>query len=152
VNLGAIYCGKDCRVAVTNRKKREDYEANRATRLEEDREYLQAHPGRGVLTAARRRAGRLGIAFELEGADIPRSLGDSVVCGRELEMGTRKVTASSPTIDRIRPELGYVEGNVLAWVCFSCNARKHSKTLCDLADGAAGEHWHAWAVAHLAQE
>jgi len=149
VKLDAVYCGKACRDAAGKRRKKESYDANRQALLEQDRAYRLANPRQGSLAAARQRAARLGVPFELTGADLPEELGDCVICARELAVGTRKVTPASPTIDRVRPALGYVPGNVLAWVCFGCNARKHNKTLYDLADGAAGEHWQSWAHARL---
>jgi hypothetical protein len=90
------------------------------------------------------------VPFSLTLPDLPKETGDCVVCGRELVIGTGSVTPVSSTIDRIRPELGYVPGNVLAWICFSCNARKHKKTVEQLADGWCGPEWQEWAVAYLA--
>lgn len=143
VKIDAKYCGKVCRDAVNKRRQHQDYEANREAYLEQVRAHRLANPRLGTLAAARRRAALLGVPFALTVDDLPDELGDCVICARELVVGTRKVTPSSPTIDRVVPELGYVQGNVLAWVCFGCNARKHNKTLDELADGAAGEHWQA---------
>jgi hypothetical protein len=64
-----------------------------------------------MLTAARARANKSGIPFNL-------TLGDILipeVCpilGISLVASDRKAGPSSPSLDRIKPELGYVPGNI----------------------------------------
>jgi hypothetical protein len=150
VNLGALYCGKACRDAVNKRRQHAEYAANRDSYLEQGRAYRLANPRSGTVVAAKVRARRLEVPFELTEADLPEELGNCVICDRELVIGERTVTPSSPTIDRIRPELGYVKGNVLAWVCFSCNSRKHNKTIEQLANGWCGPEWRDFAIRLMA--
>lgn len=70
-------------------------------------------PVRYLMNKARDRAKRAGLPFDITAADLAMPL----VCpllGIWLHANPKKVTAHSPTIDRIEPLLGYVRGNV--WV------------------------------------
>jgi len=76
--------------------------------------YNKANPAKILLYAARQRAKRNGLAFNLTEKDIciPRNC---PVFGIELipQYGKGKQCDISPTLDRINPKLGYVVGNVI---------------------------------------
>ena len=63
--------------------------------------------------AAKGRAKRKGLSFDIEVADIvvPEYC---PLLGIKLEKGTKGFNPSSPSLDKIVPELGYVKGNI--WV------------------------------------
>lgn len=62
---------------------------------------------------ARKRAARKGVPFELTESDIEKLLVDTCpVLGLKLESGDATGRGTSPSINRIVPELGYVLGNV----------------------------------------
>ena len=88
------------------------------------KQWREANPGafsrnnpieKRLYWSARTRAKIRGIPFSLELSDIavPKHcpvLGIPLVEARQRGKGTRK---NSPSLDRIRPELGYVPGNVV---------------------------------------
>jgi hypothetical protein len=64
-----------------------------------------------MITAARARANRSGVPFDL----LPGDILIPEVCpilGMPLAIGDRKAGPCSPSLDRIKPELGYVPGNI----------------------------------------
>lgn len=65
-----------------------------------------------LLSNARARARRKGVAFTISLADVhvPELC---PVLGLKLRPNWRRSEDNSPTLDRIRPGLGYVPGNVL---------------------------------------
>jgi len=96
------------------RKQRDSwYRANRARRAATSNAYRRRNPERHLLMRARARALAGGLPFDLELADIVIPS----VCpllGMELRTEPGPLVPHAPTLDRIRPELGYVRGNV--WV------------------------------------
>jgi len=64
-----------------------------------------------LFTNARRRAKRINVPFDLESTDI-RIPERCPVLGILIKRGTKANQDSSPTIDRLVPEKGYVQGNV----------------------------------------
>ena len=72
---------------------------------------------RAALSAARRRAARDGVPFDLVEADvvIPATC---PVLGVQLSIASRGMSSNAPTLDRINPALGYVRGNVavISWL------------------------------------
>jgi hypothetical protein len=46
-------------------------------------------------------------------------------CGVRLARGVGKNAPSSPSVDRIIPDLGYIPGNVV-WMCHACNWKKNN--------------------------
>lgn len=64
-----------------------------------------------MFCTAKARAKKQGVPFSLSVDDfeIPESC---PILGLKLEPGNRKVHFSSPSLDKIIPELGYVKGNV----------------------------------------
>lgn len=73
--------------------------------------YHRSDYRRGMFTRTRKRAMELGIPFELKSMhDIPYAT-HCPVFGVELVQNGRG--DFSPSLDKIRPELGYVKGNVI---------------------------------------
>jgi hypothetical protein len=66
---------------------------------------------RRMLHGARGRAKKFGTPFNLEIQDIIVPT-HCPVLGIELHRGEGRQTSASPSLDRIKPELGYVRGNV----------------------------------------
>lgn len=83
-----------------------------------------------MLASAKQRAIKQGLPFNLEAQDIiiPENC---PVLGIPLEQGTRKNHWSAPSLDRIRPELGYVKGNVIV-VSWRANFLRSNGTLEEL--------------------
>ena len=76
--------------------------------------YNKTHPSKILLYAAKQRAKRKGLAFNLTEKDI-RIPKYCPVFGIQLtpQYGNGKQCDISPTLDRINPKLGYVVGNVI---------------------------------------
>jgi hypothetical protein len=100
--------------------------------LERARKWVADNYERHLCTAAKRRALINGVPFNLRPSDIviPHVcplLGISIAPAA----GNRRVLDTSPSVDRIRPELGYVHGNV--WVIsHRANRAKSDLTLAEL--------------------
>jgi hypothetical protein len=90
----------------------------------------RADPRRRLLACAKDRAAKAGFPFNivLEDLTIPACC---PILGIPLRLNTKGFQDSSPTVDRIVPELGYVAGNV-AVVSFRANRVK--------SNGTAEEH------------
>lgn len=71
----------------------------------------QIRPARFLLSAAKGRAKKNNIPFNIDVHDIivPEFC---PVLGLKLEVGVGACSDSSPSIDRIIPEIGYVKGNI----------------------------------------
>lgn len=85
--------------------------ANREKHNAAKRRYSRTHIANILLASAKRRAKYVGVPFEIELSDIEIP----EVCpalGIPLQVGPGKIHPNSPTLDRIRPELGYVKGNI----------------------------------------
>jgi hypothetical protein len=100
-----------------------------------------AHPVRFMLESAKHRAKRKGVPFNLTEADIEipthcPALGVPLVT-RERGDSTTFDYPYSPSLDRIRPELGYVRGNVVV-ISDLANRIKHTATA-DQIEAVA--HW-----------
>lgn len=65
-----------------------------------------------MVVAARQRAKKAGVPFDLTAEDI--AIPDACpVLGIPLEASFGRSTPQSPSLDRVIPKLGYVKGNVL---------------------------------------
>jgi hypothetical protein len=75
------------------------------------RRWLRTRPEYEMFAGARERARRLGLPCTITSADIviPKLC---PVLKIRLKKGVGRFTDSSPTLDRIRPKLGYVKGNI----------------------------------------
>ena len=83
--------------------------------LESRNQYYKDHPEYGWIDSIKSRAKRLGVPFNLTGEYL-RSIHTTTcpVLGILLERSIGgPATDNSPTIDRIIPSIGYVEGNVM---------------------------------------
>ena len=93
------------------------------------RERRAANPELVLLIAARCRAKRLGLPFDMtiEDINIPEKC---PICSRVLRSGmntTGRTSAASPSIDKWDPERGYVSDNV--WIiCLGCNRLKSDQS------------------------
>lgn len=87
-------------------------------------------PERSMLRAARKRAKQLNIPFNLSEEDIviPEYC---PVLGIKIGRNEKVSGPSSPTLDRIIPELGYVKGNV-AVISKRANTIKNDASIADL--------------------
>ena len=76
---------------------------------------------------ARKRARALGLPFELKASDV-KWVDTCPVFGCPLKIGEcMHPSDDSPSLDRIRPELGYVPGNVIV-VSMRANRIKNNAT------------------------
>lgn len=80
--------------------------------------------------AAKRNAKKAGVPFNLELSDITLPT-HCPVLGLELKRGEGKFCDTSPSVDRIIPELGYVKGNI-AVVSWKANRIKTNAAIAEL--------------------
>ena len=120
--------GKEIKAA-TNKKyyyenggKEKDSKRARESRLNNPNIHLLRH--------ARDRAKRKNIPFDITAEDviIPETC---PVLGIELQIGEKVACYNSPTLDRIKPELGYVKGNIQV-LSFRANMLKSNATIEEL--------------------
>jgi hypothetical protein len=76
------------------------------------------------------RAARLGVPFDLKETDLVLPT-HCPIFGTTLVLGEGRQSNSSPSVDRIVPELGYVAGNVVV-VSNRANSLKREATLDEL--------------------
>jgi hypothetical protein len=89
---------------------RQAHNARNNARLKARRQNPDTWP-RIALNQIRTRALKKGLAFDLTPEDISAPV-HCPVLGIKLEYGAKLANFSSPTLDRLRPALGYVKGNV----------------------------------------
>lgn len=82
---------------------------NRNTRKEYSRSFRANNPEKHLLQAAKARALKAGIPFEIDIEDVVIPSMCPV-----LKQPMLRKTRYAPSLDRIKPDLGYVKGNV--WV------------------------------------
>lgn len=88
------------------------------------------HPEVALVDYARNRAKQSGLPFNITSKDI--SIPDFCpVLGIPLVKGDGVLHDSSPTLDRLNPELGYVKGNVVV-ISYKANRIKNNGDLKDL--------------------
>ena len=90
-----------------------------------------SEPWRFSVYNARGRAKKFGVAYALSDAFV-RALvaaGKCSYCDVEVSYntGNGRTSETSPTLDRLNPDLGYTEGNVVL-ACYRCNRRKGNLT------------------------
>lgn len=86
------------------------------------------HPEVKALTRARQRAKKKGVPFSLTKQDIPPIPEVCPVLGIPLRSTkTRGGDGNSPALDRIKPALGYVPGNI-QWISAKANMIKSDAT------------------------
>lgn len=80
-------------------------------------------PAYKLKRSARQRALDSGIPWNIAEDDIVVTP-NCPICGTEMRCSSQRGgTSSSPTLDKVRPELGYVKGNI-AVICKLCNSTK----------------------------
>lgn len=103
----------------------EYYKANKPRFIRYSKKYRLAHPERYLLIGAKVRAKKRGIVFEIDELDIVIPdvcpvLGIPLVIKERVSTSDKRkhfVPPNAPSLDRIRPDLGYVKGNVqvISW-------------------------------------
>lgn len=119
------------------REKRRHYrERNKDAIRKKQREIYEKNAERYVWTNLKGRAARMGIPFNIEPEDLtPPEF--CPVLGIRLERvrvdgrSRGKAIESSPSVDRIIPELGYVKGNIII-VSYKANRIKNNATINEL--------------------
>lgn len=113
-----------------NQKSREYYRLNRDALLTINKINYKTDPRRKMLSAARVRANALGVPFAITVADI--SIPERCpILGINLEVGDGRQHASSPSIDRLVPSLGYVPGNIHV-ISLRANRMKYDASIDDV--------------------
>jgi hypothetical protein len=124
----ALYCSDRCGNQARGRR---FYDAHRAEEGERRLIYLQDYP-RKIHTRVKSRAKALGISFNLDVADIVIPQVCPVLgIPLRLEIGRKGYSPYSPSVDRIKPELGYIKGNVRV-ISARANLLKNNATLEEL--------------------
>ncbi len=140
-----------------NAHKRRWRQKNSVQQAELCKRWERQRPTVRMVYAAKARAKALGLPFGLEPAQLLIPL-QCPFCGRDLNQNldtgkgrTGYERKSSPSLDKLRPELGYVLNNVQI-ICYSCNNQKRDATpasmtcwLSAIADGPGltNEEWDA---------
>ena len=89
--------------------------------------WRRSKPEKTLLTLARQRAKRDGLPFSITAKDI-KLVSKCPVLGIELVYGSSRQGDTSPSLDRIVPNKGYVPGNV-ALMSLKANRLKSNGTL-----------------------
>lgn len=102
--------------------KKEYYQENREHLLELSKQDRVEHPAKYLWKAAKKRAKDQNLPFDIAIEDIviPNVC---PVFGFKLEAGSISERDSSPSLDKIIPELGYVKGNIKV-ISFKANTLK----------------------------
>lgn len=122
---------KSWRVTNSDKAKAQSKRLDPKKKRERQRKWEHSHPENRLLNGARTRAKSKNIIFNLELQDIhiPKFC---PVLGLELKISiTGKLQNSSPSLDRIKPELGYVKGNIRV-ISWRANTLKNNATLEEL--------------------
>ena len=103
------------------------YEENKKQLKEAQKQKYRANPLKYLIYAAKARAEKFGLDFNLTETSL--TMPDFCpVFGKPFVVGNRDL---APSLDRIRPEQGYVEGNV-AVISFRANRLKMNASLAEL--------------------
>jgi hypothetical protein len=106
------------------------YWANRELVRAKSKERRKRMTARALLNAARLRARKTGLDFNIDESDVVVPV-KCPVLGIDLVVNENKCQGNSPTLDRIVPGLGYVRGNVRV-ISFRANTIKNDATLEEL--------------------
>lgn len=88
------------------------------------------NPNALLLKSARDRAKEKNIPFDITVEDITIPV-TCPVLGIQLQIGEKVVCNNSPSLDRIKPELGYVKGNIQV-LSYRANTLKSNATIEEL--------------------
>ena len=110
-----------------NAQRKQRREANKKRIASVRRAWGQRNPTSSLYQNAKARAKRLGLDFTISREDIviPEYC---PALGIKLEVGEGGPKRNSPSVDRIKPELGYVPGNIVV-VSHKANSMKNDATL-----------------------
>ena len=136
-NTGFCRRTEECETAY----KRQYYNNNKASYRQRDnaRPRKQRPVMKRMLSQAKQRAKDKGLDFNIEEEDI-RIPERCPILGDKLEVGVRRgPTRHSPSLDRIKPELGYVKGNIQV-ISFKANVMKQDATIEELLMFASWVH------------
>jgi hypothetical protein len=99
-------------------------------RRKDKREWKRRNRPKTMIGEARMRARAKGLPFNIDLSDIhiPETC---PVLGIPLSLGTGRHVPSSPSLDRLIPELGYTKGNVNV-ISMRANMVKHNSTFEEL--------------------
>lgn len=124
---------KPCSIASAKKWQKDNPEKVR----EYERRVYREQPARSMWEAAKARAKREGIAFEITKADVEAvtAINRCAIFGMELKTGGPKQD-NSASLDRIDPTLGYVPGNIQL-LSLLANRMKNSATPAQLETFAA---------------
>lgn len=111
--------------AVKDRLKKH-YSNNAVRIMDQMKEALKKNPANGLFKLAKGRAKKKGLPFEIKVEDIvvPEFC---PILGIKMEFGDSKSRGNSPSLDRIKPELGYIHGNI-AVISYRANRIKNDAT------------------------
>lgn len=128
---GKRHCG--CIVRTTSKKPTAPKPPKKSSQKDIDRATnwnARKPPEHKMYNAARRRAEKKGIPFNIEISDIiiPKVC---PILGIELRASKKRPSANSPSLDKIIPELGYVKGNIQV-ISWRANIIKHDASLDEL--------------------
>jgi hypothetical protein len=103
---------QDCKLCVRHQNVK-----HREIRLKRAAEKRRSDPHSKMFSAAKTRAKQLEVPFDLTIADLPIIPEYCPILGIKIEMpayteGIGRASHGSPSLDRIRPEKGYVKGNI----------------------------------------
>lgn len=85
-----------------------------------------------AISKRRYQARKLGIPFTLTYEQIGPAPEECPCCGVVMQRSNKPGhNAIGPTLERLDPRLGYVEGNVI-WLCGSCNTTKSNHGIAEL--------------------
>lgn len=108
-----------------------DYGKNRERRCKEHFKFRRTNQASYMLTTAKCRAKKLGRGFSIKKEDI-KITEFCPCCNRKLIItGAGSRNKSTPSLDRIDSNLGYIPGNV-AVICMRCNYIKRDSTSSEL--------------------
>ena len=114
-------------------------EANPEKHRERVKAWKRENPVKAMIQAARGRARKTGIPFDLTQEDVPQNEFCPVL-GIRLRYGMgggKKMLPESATLDRVIPDLGYVKGNV-AIISNLANCTKQGRSVEDFEALIAG--------------
>lgn len=116
----------------TKKKVKEYYLSNREDILSKQNAYFRTTEGyiKHMLNRAKARSSKCGVPFELTAADIIIPA-ECPALGIPIEIGKSKTHDGSPSLDRVKPHLGYVKGNIVV-VSHKANRIKNNGTIEEL--------------------
>ena len=126
---------KDCDKIRCRKWKKDNPNNIKATNDKRNNE-RRSNPSKAMLDRAKRRSVKQGINFDLEESDLQIPLICPVLNKEMLVSDSKVPNRYSPSLDKIKPELGYVKGNIQV-ISYKANTMKSD---------ASGEELQAFAI------